>query len=235
MFGEPKPLKEQDAEYRATIVGKDQTGIENALIEAKNGVFVLFTPTHGTPQMISATGEIPDGLIPKERLASYETSVKPRVATTHKMPEVGVNAVLIRCKQNRPHVDDPSLHVDDKHYKAFINQYPARFTEFVIDEALFNELNATDMPAAFYLYLPEGKDTTEFATVFAKQINSSVGNKLTDPGVQYNRPQDLVTVNNMLEKLGLKSAPALLAVKDMQTESKLVNNSKELEKFANNL
>ena len=230
---QPAPLKEQDAAYRATTVGIDQVGVENALIAAKNGVFILFTPTHGTPQMISEAGEIPDGLIPVERMASYKTSVEPRVITTHKMPDVGVNSVLIRCKSHRPHVTDVNKIVDETYYTNFINKYPTKFAEHIMEETQFNAFNAEDMPAAFYFYVPDGKDTTEFAAVFAKQINSPVGNKLTDPGVQLNRAQDLVTVNKLLAAIGYKSIQALLLAKDMQTESRLEVPVKELEKFQN--
>ena len=55
-------LKEQDAQYRATIVGKDQAGIENALITAKNGVFILFAhPLMAHTQIFQKQACIPIG------------------------------------------------------------------------------------------------------------------------------------------------------------------------------
>lgn len=216
-----KSLKDQDAEFRASIVGKDQVGVENELIITKNGVFILFTPTHGTPQMISEDGKIPAGLIPAERLGSYDTSVKPRVQTTHQMPLSGINAIYIRHQLHRPHVDNPLQIVDETHYINLLEKHKQKIVEKVIEENLFKMIAKNDMPAAFYYYIPQGSDKPEFAAVFGKQINSLIGNKLTDPGVYYNREQDLANVNNMLSQLGLKSVKDLLQVQDLQIDSRL--------------
>src|SRR5436189_4477649 len=91
----------EDKQFRAKVVGKGQVEIEQSLIHAKNGVFVLFTPTHGTPLMISEEGEIPEGLIPQEKMDSYNNTVKPRVQTTHEMPKQGVKCIFIRHQAHR--------------------------------------------------------------------------------------------------------------------------------------
>lgn len=214
-------LNKQDAKYRATVVGKSQVEVEQGLIKAENGVFVLFTPTQGTPQMISENGEIPKGLIPQSRMASYETSVKPRVDTTHQMPKAGINSVFIRHQENRPQIDSPEEAVDNTHYRNLIDKNIKRFNELVISKEQYDNLIATGVPAAFYFYIPQEGKEAEYASIFAKQINSHTGNKLTDPGVYYNRSQDLKAVNNMLKTLGFKPVQDLLKVKDMTLESKL--------------
>ncbi len=227
LSGGLKSLKEQDAQFRASIVGKSQVEIETETIKAKNSVFILFTPTQGTPQMISEKGDIPEGLIPAARLASYETSVKPRVDTTHQMPSAGVNSVFIRYKKHRPQVDNQSQAVDETHYNELLTAHKTKIVEKVLDETLFKKISANDMPAAFYYYISEGKDSPEFAAIFGKQINSTMGNKLSGPGVYYNRKQDLKNVNTMLSKVGFKPVEELLNTRNMQTESQLLGSFME--------
>lgn len=46
--------KNEDAQFRAKVVGVDQLSTEKAMIANKNGVFILCTPTPGTPNMIKS-------------------------------------------------------------------------------------------------------------------------------------------------------------------------------------
>jgi len=209
-------LKEQDAKFRATIVGKSQVEIEQHLIASGNGVFILFTPDIGTPQMISTNGEIPDGLIPAARIESYDTSVKPRVETTHLMPSSGVRSVFIRHNLHRSRVDEENSCVDETHYKALVEANKETIKECLISPELYIAFREQDMPAAFYYYKPKGSDKPEFASIFGKQINSKVGNTLTDPGVYYNRDQDLEVVNKMLQSVDLCKVEELLPTKDLE-------------------
>lgn len=216
MLHSKKSLKEQDAEYRAQIVGKNQVDIEKALIETGNGLFILFTPTQGTPQMISESHQVPAGLIPEARMESYDTSVRPRVDTTHQMPAVGINHLFIRHQTHRPHADNADRFVDETHYNALLQRHPERIIEKVIPANVFRTLAASyDLPAAFYYYISQGSETPEYAAIFGKQINSAQGNKLTDPGCYAMRRQDLDNVNQMLSALGYKSVESLYKLKDM--------------------
>ncbi len=212
--------QDEDAIFRAKVVGKDQAGIENALIESKNGLFILFTPTIGTPQMISPEGDIPEGLIPKEKMASFETTVKPRVITTHKMPESNVSCVLIRSQEHRPKAEDSKAFVDEVHYQALLKKNPHRIIERVISEELFAQLANKNMPAAFYYYKPKGETQYQFSAIFGKQINAKVGNKLSDPGTYHNRVEDLNIVNKMLSEIGLRSVEEIIVLEDINQESK---------------
>ncbi len=230
MLEAPNPLilsktetpQDEDAKFRAKIVGKDQAGIETALIESKNGVFILFTPTIGTPQMISPEGDIPAGLIPKDRMASYEATIKPRVMTTHKMPECGVSSVLIRSQEHRPQAEDAKSFVDETHYNSLLKKHPQRIMEKVISEELFAQMASKNIPAAFYYYKPKSETEYQFAAIFGKQINAKVGNKLSDPGTYLNRADDLNVVNEMLKELGLRPVEELVSVQDVNLESKMV-------------
>lgn len=200
----------QDQQFRTTIVGQDQVGIEKALIEAKNGVFVLFTPSFGTPQMISPKGIIPEGLIPQARLASYEDSVKPRVETTAQMPDKNVKCIYIHHQKHRAHVNDPSQSVDEANYKARLKKHPNHIMVKFVSEGDYLAFRRQDIPAAFYYYLPQGSNVAQFAAIFGKQINAPVGNQLSDPGCYFNREQDLKVVNSMLKANGFQPIDAIL-------------------------
>jgi hypothetical protein len=190
VFQGPVTSRDEDAAFRARVVGKAQVDIERALIASNNGVFVLFTQTQGTPLMISEHGIVPDGLIPKERMASYDTSVKPRVETTHQMPKHDVNCIFIRSELKRPKTDDPKSYVDDQYYQAFLKQHPDKIIDKVISRELFEHYTQQHMPAAFYYYIPKGSATGHFVSIFAKQINSPQGNPASEPGNYADRTED---------------------------------------------
>ena len=107
-------------------------------------------------------------LIPAERLASHDTSVKPRCDNRAPDPEAGVNAILIRTKPQRPRVDNEKLMVDDTHYVNFLKQHPTKIVTRNPSSIPFQPTHATDMPAAFYFYLRENQDAPEFARCFRK-------------------------------------------------------------------
>ncbi len=194
---------EADAKFREKVVGQEQVAIEQKMIAAKNGVFILFTPAQGTPQMISESGDIPAGLIPTARMQSYETSVKPRVKTTHAMPAANIHCIFIRSHKNRAQADNALKYVDDTYYQQLLAKYPTQITEKIISPEVYAAYIKKGMPAAFYYYRDNQKPV--FSAVFAKQINDKVGNTLPSPGIYHNRHQDLKIVNQMLKSIGIEA------------------------------
>lgn len=205
----------QDPHREQTI--REQCEIEKDLIESKNGVFILFTLTHGTPLMISEDGIIPEGLIPESRIASYESSVKPRVETTHAMPAANVNCLYIRHKAHRPHADKPDETVNEAYYFDFLNKHPGKILDKVIPEDQFKDLEGQGMPAAFYYYIPVGCDKPQFWSVFADQINRNNRHSSSNSGTFLNREQDLKIVNLALETLGFPPVDQVLNTNDIRT------------------
>lgn len=207
--------EDEDAQFRVQVVGDTQVKIEKALIEAQNGVVVLFTPTHSTPLMISEKGELPDGLIPLDRMKNYELTVKPRVQTTHDLPKAGVKLILVRHEAHRPHTSEPSITVDEAYYQSFIKAFPNQIKIYLIKEDLFKQFDNAGMPAAFYYFIPKDQKQPQFMAIFGKQINATLGNQLKDPGAYQNRPADLEIVNNLLSQLGMPSLIKVHGVTDM--------------------
>lgn len=204
---------DEDKQFRLEVPGKQQIEIEETLINAKNGVFVLFTPTHGTPLMISEEGIIPEGLIPAEKMDSYDATVKPRVKTTHDMPKHSVKYVLIRHQAHRAQAGEPSKQVDETHYNDFLKQYPELMLEKIVPKELYEKYAQVNIPAAFYYWVEDEK--VHHAAIFGKQINQG-NNKLLDPGVSRETPEDLELVNQMLKEIGLPAVDKLQAMKDLR-------------------
>lgn len=177
----------------------EQIAIEKQLIQAKNGVFVLFTPSHGTPLMISENFEIPEGLIPAAKMASYATTLKPRVTTTQQMLQNGVKFILIRHQAHRPHAQNAAQQVDEIHYNALIKKYANSITDKIIPEAEFAQYANQNMPAAFYYYIADNA-APQYAAVFAQQIHAK---EKSDLAVYHNREDDIKIVNTVLSKLDL--------------------------------
>lgn len=193
----------------------EQVNIEHSLIEAKRGVFILFTRSHGTPQMISDQGVIPSGLIPQNKLGSYESTVKPRIYTTHTMPAVGVNCILIRSQLSRPHASDANRFVDETYYQSLVARHPKHILDMVISPKRYEEYLKMGMPAAFYYYVPSSGQGPRFVAIFARQINNA-HNSGADRTAFYNRASDLHHVNQLLSQVGLPSVQNLYGMQDLR-------------------
>jgi len=196
-------MEKADIAFRAEDAYKEQVEIEKRLIAAQNGVFILFTPTHGTPQMISQKGEVPEGLIPKSKMQRFETSVKPRVKTTHQLPNANIRCVYIRYQAHRGHAEDESKIVDETYYKQLLDKYPRHILEKIISPDIYHFHVDKGVPAAFYYYIVDEKP--HYAAVFGQQINAKVGTALSDFTIYHNREQDLKSMDAMLKDIGLQS------------------------------
>lgn len=208
---------QQDNDFRSQVVGIDQVSVEKKLIAAKNGVFVLFTPSFGTPQMISPSGNIPQGLIPSDRIANYEVSIKPRVETTYQMPLNNVHCIYIHYQHHRANSENPNQNVEETYYFQRLRENPKKIITKMISRDEYDKYHMQGIPAAFYYYIPEESITPQFFAIFGKQVNATEGYKATDPTVYYSRVQDLEVVNTMLLTIGFKSIDHILKSSDIRT------------------
>ena len=205
--------KQEDKAFREKVVGQDQLGIEKALLEANNGVFILFTPTQGTPLMISEDEDksIPVGLIPKGT-QSYETTIKPRVLTTHEMPKKGIKSILIRY-QDRSYQDEngQNTKVDDQYYQKYLRENQDFVYEDVIEQSVYDKYQS-NVPAALYYWKQDEK--VYCRAIFGKQINQG-NNKKDDKGYFEEAFDELAHTNKMLFEIGLPNVEKIYEMKNL--------------------